>query len=97
MKVGLIALLIVFATYEIIEHIIFPVWWTIRMRGRKSNFGPDSMIGRKCVVKQWDGQCGKVLVGSELWNAYGDMPMAPESEVIVRDIDGLALRVSPSD
>jgi membrane-bound serine protease (ClpP class) len=55
------------------------------------------MIGKKCVVKQWEGTSGKVWVGGELWNASSDSPIIPGSETVIQDIKNLTLLVSPSD
>lgn len=94
MKSGLITILICIVIYEIFEHLILPLFWMIRNRKRKSSYGPSGIIGRKCLVKQWDGESGKVQVGSELWNAIGQSPLIPGDEVVVQDLEGLTLRIS---
>ncbi|MGA8017414.1 MAG: hypothetical protein WBV95_02640 [Desulfobacterales bacterium] len=66
MKYGLITVLICIVIYEIFEHLILPLFWMILYRKRKSSSGPSGMIGKKCLVKKWDGNSGKVQVGSEL-------------------------------
>ena len=48
----LITLLVCFVIYEIIEHLIHPLFWMIRYRKRKSIYGPSGMIGKRCVVKK---------------------------------------------
>ena len=95
MQEVMITLLIGVAIYEIIEHIILPLFWTIRYRHRKSAYGPSGMIGKKCVVKQWNGDRGKVWVGGELWNASSPSPLAPGSVTIIREVNNLTLLISP--
>lgn len=94
MKYGLITLLICIIVYEIFEHLILPLFWLIRYRKQESAYGPTGMIGKKCMVKQWDGTSGKVWVGAELWNAYSQSPLIPGEESVIQDIEGLTLRVS---
>ena len=93
-------LLIVFVgiiVFEIIEHILLPLFWMIRHRSRPSAYGPSGMIGKKCVVKHWDGGRGKVWINGELWNAVGKAPLTPGEEVVIRELQGLTVRVSPPD
>ena len=95
MKEILITLLVCVVIYEIVEHIILPLFWTIRYRGRKSPYGPSGMIGKRCVVKQWTGTHGKVWVGGELWNATGNSSLMPDDETLIEGIDNLTLLVVP--
>ena len=97
MKSALITIFICIVVYEVIEHLILPLFWMIRYRKRKSSFGPSGMIGKKCFVKKWDGNSGKVQVGSELWNATGQSQLVPGDEVVVQDMEGLTLKVSASE
>jgi len=96
MKYGLITLLICIVIYEIFEHLILPLFWMIRHRKRKSAYGPSGMIGKKCIVQQWNGASGKVWFGAELWNARSQSPLIPGDEPVIQDIEGLTLRVSSS-
>ena len=96
MKSILIALLICVVIYEIFEHLILPLICMIRYRKLKSSCGPSAMIGKKCLVIKWDGNNGKVQVGSELWNAIGQLQLIPGDEVVVQDMEGLTLTISAS-
>jgi len=51
----LITLLVGLVVYEIIEHLLLPLFLMVRPRKRKSPCDPGGMIGRKCVVRQWCG------------------------------------------
>ena len=95
MKEILITLIVCVVIYEIVEHILLPLFWTVRYRGRKSSYGPSGMIGKKCVVKQWTGNYGKVWVGGELWNATGNSSLMPGDEGLIQGIDNLTLQVVP--
>ena len=97
MKEVMITLLVCVVIYEIFEHVILPLFWTMRYRRRKSAYGPSGMIGKRCVVKQWKGTHGKVSVGWELWNATSESQLIPGSEAIIRDINNLTLMVAPSE
>lgn len=92
----LITLLICFVIYEIFEHLILPLFCMIRYRKRKSSCGPSGMIGKKCLVKKWYGNSGKVQVGSELWNATCQLPLIPGDEAVIEGLEGLTLRISAS-
>ena len=95
MKEILITLIACVIIYEIVEHILLPLFWTVRYRGRKSAYGPPGMIGKRCVVKQWSGTHGKVWVGGELWNATGNSSLTPDDEGLIQGIDNLSLLVVP--
>jgi membrane-bound serine protease (ClpP class) len=95
MREVIITLLGVLIIYEILEHVILPLFWTIRYGKRKSAYGPSGMIGKKCRVKQWGGINGKVWVDGELWNAKSQTSLIPGSEAIIRDRNNLTLLVSP--
>jgi membrane protein implicated in regulation of membrane protease activity len=94
MKEVMITLLVCVVVYEIVEHVILPLFWTIRYRRRKSEYGPSGMIGKRCVVKQWQGTRGKVSVDGELWNANSPSPLVPGSNAVIRDINNLTLLIS---
>ena len=97
MKDWLIKLLVCLVIYEIIENLILPLIWTIRCRRRNSALSPSGMIGKSCVVKQWNGSRGKVWVGHELWNASSKTPLIPGTEMVVQGIKGLTLLISPPE
>ena len=94
MKEWLLILLVCWAIYEIVEHLIIPVFWLIRYRKRNPAFSPSGMIGKRCIVKQWNGTSGKVWIGTELWNARSKSPMIPGAEAVVQDMKGLTLLIS---
>jgi len=96
MKEAITTLLVCVVIYEIVEHIILPLFWAIQYRRRKSAYGPSGMIGKRCVVKEWKGTRGKVWVGGEFWNATSESQLVPGSETLIRDVRNLTLVVSSS-
>jgi membrane protein implicated in regulation of membrane protease activity len=67
------------------------------IRSISESCGLSGMIGKKCIVKQWDDTSGKLGVGGELWNASSQSPLIPGDETVILDIEGLTLRCSSSE
>ena len=88
-------LIILFVLYELIEHIVFPLVWSIRVRNRKPLIGIESMIGKEVTVKKWEGTNGIVFVNGELWKASSDGPLLRGGKAIIVKVDGLSLNVKP--
>ncbi len=93
MNAWLITLLVCFVVYEIVEHLVLPLFWVIRQRGRQSICGPSGMVGKRCVVKEWHGTGGKVWVAGELWRAGSESPLMPGEVAVIQEIKGLTLLV----
>lgn len=91
----LIILAIAYISFEIIEHVIIPLFWKILKKRRKSVSGTAGMIGEIGEVKEWNKEEGKVFVHGELWNATSEVPLSPGDKVIVLEVEGLALKVKP--
>jgi membrane-bound serine protease (ClpP class) len=81
--------------YELIEHLIFPLAWSIIMRNRKPLSGIESMIGKEIELKKWQDSKGMVFINGELWNATSDGPLLPGDKVIIEKVYGLLLSVKP--
>ena len=80
--------------YELIEHLIFPLAWSIIMRNRKSLSGIESMIGKETEVKKWQDTKGMVFIKGELWKATSDHQLLPGDKAIIEKVDGLLLRIT---
>ena len=93
----LVVLLVCFVAYELVEHVVFPLYWAVKNRNRASACGPDAMVGKEGLAKHWSGLQGKVTLGNELWNARSESEISPGSKVIVAAVDGLTLVVKPAD
>jgi membrane-bound serine protease (ClpP class) len=90
-----VTLLVVWITYEVIEHIVFPLIWSAFMRKRKPLTGAAAMIGREAVVKTWSGNEGRVSIRGELWRAVSAVPLSPGDRVIIVEVEKLTLKVKP--
>ena len=95
LKTVIIAIVICFIVFELIEHVVFPLFWFIKDRNKKSKYGVTGMIGKVVEIKQWDKTEGRVLVNGELWRAVCEVPLPQGSKAMILDIEGLTLRLKP--
>jgi len=91
----LIILLIGYIVFEIIEHVVFPLFWIIINRRKKSMSGVNGMLGQVGEVKEWSETNGKIFIHGELWNAISEVPLYPGDKAIIQAVDGLILKVKP--
>lgn len=91
----LMIVVIAFVLFELIEHILFPLIWSIFGRKRRSVCGVEDMVGKMVEVKRWQRTEGRVFVNGELWMAVSDCPLLPGDKAIVDQVEGLILRVTP--
>ena len=54
MKNVLISILVAFLVFELIEHVVFPLFWLIKNRKRRSQYGVAGMIGATVEIRKWD-------------------------------------------
>ena len=94
-KTILLSLGIGFILFEFIEHVIFPLFWFIRGRKRTSVCGVSGMLGKVGEIKQWQKNEGKVFVNGELWQAVSEDALLPGDRVVVQNVEGLTLEVTP--
>ena len=90
----LLALIIGFLLFELIEHVVFPLFWFIMGRKRRSVCGVSGMLGKVGKVKQWNKNEGKVFVNGELWKAVSEVPLLPGDRVVIQKVEGLTLKVN---
>jgi membrane-bound serine protease (ClpP class) len=95
MKTIILTLVIGFVLFELVEHVVFPLFWFIKHRKRKSVCGVTGMLGKVGEIKQWQEIEGQVFVNGELWRALSDVPLLTGDKVVVQNVDGLTLRVKP--
>jgi membrane-bound serine protease (ClpP class) len=81
--------------FELIEHVVFPLFWFIKDRKKKSVCGVAGMLGKVGEVKQWQKTEGQVFVNGELWQAVSDAPLLPGDRVVIQKVEGLTLGVKP--
>jgi membrane-bound ClpP family serine protease len=89
----IITLAIGFVVFEIVEHVIFPLFWAIKHRKLKSVSGVTGMIGKVGEIKYFQKGKGKVFVNGELWFAVSDDALLPGDKVVIEQVNGLTLTV----
>ena len=94
LKTIILTLIIWFFLFELIEHVIFPLFRFIMGRKRKSVCGVSAMLSKVGEVKQWQKNDGKIIVNGELWQAASEVPLLPGDRVVVRNVEGLTLEAS---
>jgi membrane-bound serine protease (ClpP class) len=94
-KTIILTLVIGFILFELIEHVVFPLFWFIKDRKKKSVCGATGMLGKVGEVKQWQKTEGKVFVNGELWQAVSDASLLPGDRVVIQNVEGLTLEVKP--
>ena len=94
-KTIILTLVIGFILFELVEHVVFPLFWFIKGRKRTSVCGVSGMLGKVGEVKQWQKNEGKVFVRGELWRAVSEVPLLPGNRVVIENVEGLTLEVNP--
>lgn len=90
----ILILIIAFVTYEFIEHVVFPLIWSLVNRRKKSLCGPDRLVGETGEVTEWRQREGYVFVGGELWKAVSPVPLEKGNKVVIQKVEGLTLTIS---
>ena len=67
----------------------------VRARRNKIVTGKQGLIGEVGVAETTLALAGKVFVHGELWDAVSAVPVPAGEQVVVRQVDGLTLRVDP--
>ena len=95
MKSVIIAVLIAFIAFELIEHVVLPLIWFFKDKNKKSKYGVTGMVGKVVEVKRWNKTEGQVTVNGELWRAVCDVPLTVGDKAKIIDITGLTLKLKP--
>ncbi len=66
LKNMIITVIIIFIAVELIEHIIFPIVWSIFKGRKRSTYGVMGMIGKVVEIRRWNKTEGQVLINGEL-------------------------------
>lgn len=93
METLILLLIIAFLSYELIEHLVFPLVWSLLYRKKRSFCGPERMIGAMGEVKKWGQKEGVVLIDGELWRAVSPVPLKNGNKVMIKKVEGLTLTV----
>lgn len=75
---------------------LFIVGKGLRAQGLRVETGRAGLIGRRAVVVGRLAPAGQVRIGGELWNATSESNVETGSEVVITGVEGLTLRVRPS-
>lgn len=67
----------------------------LQYRKNKISTGPESMIGQKATVIEWNGQSGRVRIQGEIWQAASEkeMNLKKDEKVTVESVNDLTLRI----
>ena len=95
MKRVIIAIVIAFIAFELIEHVVLPLIWFFKDKNKKSKYGVTGMVGKVVEVKRWNKTEGQVTVNGELWRAVCDVPLTVGDKAKIIDITGLTLKLKP--
>jgi membrane-bound serine protease (ClpP class) len=68
----------------------------LKARANKVVTGAQGLIGEIGIAQTSLVPHGKVFVHGEIWNATSTVDVAAGQSVVVRNLDGLRLRVDPS-
>jgi len=93
----ILVLVIAFIAFEVIEHLLMPIVFYCIKRRKISFTGVDSLLGEVVEVRQWKETEGQVVIKSELWKAVCEVPLKKGDKAIIQQVEGLTLRVKPSD
>jgi len=91
----IIAIVIAFIAFELIEHVVLPLIWFFKNKNKKSKYGVTGMVGKVVEVKRWNKTEGQVTVNGELWRAVCDVPLTVGDKARIIDITGLTLKLKP--
>ena len=71
---------------------------TIAVRARRNKIvtGAEGLVGEIGIAQTTLAPAGKVVVHGEFWDAVSAIPIPAGERVVVRQIDGLTLRVDPA-
>jgi membrane-bound serine protease (ClpP class) len=70
---------------------------SIAMRARRNKIvtGEQGLIGEIGIAQSALSPTGKVFVHGELWDALSAVPVVAGEQVVIRQVEGLTLRVDP--
>ncbi len=94
MRVHLVTALAVSVPLGIITAFLMSI--AVRARRNKIVTGEQGMIGEIGIAQTTLAPAGKVFVHGELWDAVSAIPVPAGERVVVRQVDGLTLRVDPA-
>ena len=79
----------------IVSVAMFAYWKVIQAILLPSITGKKGMLGDRAQVVDFDGVRPEVRYHGEIWHAISAQPLQSGQQVIIKDIEGLTLRVAP--
>src|ERR1700722_9782395 len=93
MRVHLVTALAVSVPLGLITAFLMSI--AVRARRNKIVTGAEGLIGETGIAQTALSPAGKVFVHGELWNAISAIPIPAGEKIVVRQVEGLTLRVDP--
>ncbi|MGA2200341.1 MAG: nodulation protein NfeD [Terriglobales bacterium] len=93
MRVHLVTALAVSIPLGLITAFLMSI--AVRARRNKVVTGEQGLIGEIGIAQSTLAPAGKVFVHGELWDAVSTVPIPAGERIVVRQVDGLTLRVDP--
>ena len=93
MRVRLVTALAVSIPLGLITAFLMSI--AVRARRHKIVTGKQGLIGEIGIAQSMLAPAGKVFVHGELWDAVSTIPVPAGEQIVVRQVDGLTLRVDP--
>jgi membrane-bound serine protease (ClpP class) len=93
MRVHLVTALAVSIPLGLITAFLMSI--AVRARRNKIVTGKQGLIGEIGIAETLLAPAGKVFVHGEIWDAVSTVPVPAGERIVVRQIDGLTLRVDP--
>ena len=93
MRVHLLTALAVSIPLGLITAFLMSI--AVRARRNKIVTGKQGLIGEIGIAQTMLAPSGKVFVHGELWDAVSTIPVPAGEQIVVRQVDGLTLRVDP--
>jgi len=95
LKSMIITVIIILIAVELIEHIIFPIVWSIFKGRKRSTYDVIGMTGKVVEIRRWNKTEGQVFINGELWSAACEIPLPVDGKSVVQGIEGLTLKLKP--
>jgi membrane protein implicated in regulation of membrane protease activity len=90
-----VVVLAVGCVLEVVEITLLRQWSKRMGRRAKPTTGAEAMVGKTAEVAEECRPRGTVRVNGELWEARCEAGASPGDRVVVDEVDGLTLVVSP--
>lgn len=83
--------------FEVLEHVILPLFFFIASRKKRSICGREGMIGKVGVIQCWKRNEGRIIINGEIWRIVSRHSFSIGDKAVVHDVSGLTLTVVPEE